>query len=114
MTTSDTAWLLFCAYAALLCVEATFFYGQEGPLSFVRRKLDSVFRRQWIPTPATWLGRWRQRREVRRLQRLWARLPPQEQLANFIDIIDRHPEYRQAFRIALGIGNARKANEGRR
>ena len=80
-------------------------------MSFVRRKLDHVFKQQWIPQPTTWWGRLKMWRAKRTLLKAWHSLPPHEQLANFIDILDRKPEFRQAFRNAIGIGNVKKANE---
>jgi hypothetical protein len=49
------------------------------------------------------VDRWRKRRQLRRLQAAWQALAPHEQLVNFIDILNRHPQLRKAMREALRL-----------
>lgn len=46
---------------------------------------------------------WRQRRELHRFQKDWAKRTPHEQLAAFINILDRHPDLRKAMKEALRL-----------
>lgn len=76
-------------------------------MSFVRRHIHTYLTGQWlkdIQRPSTRWQRWKANRELRKFQRMWSRMPPHEQLANFIDILDRHPVLRTAFKASLRLG----------
>lgn len=46
---------------------------------------------------------WRQRRQLRKFNKSWSKCTPHEQLAAFINILDRHPDLRRAMKEALRL-----------
>lgn len=46
---------------------------------------------------------WRQRLELRKFNKDWAKRTPHEQLAAFINILDRHSDLRKAMKEALRL-----------
>lgn len=73
-------------------------------MSFVRELIGHYRDGSWLRfEPSNWYMQFTLKRKLRKLRRMWYEMPPQQQLANFIDILDRSAAMRQAFVAALRL-----------